>query len=392
MANLDAYIDFDVRLDFDAPQITITDVGTYPVGVNAGILGIVKITQPDGIIVQGTWSSPDITWNGTILTPAIKELRLTAAGTPQCGTYTVEYTIDHPSYTPTVLTKSFDLNITLPTANITVGFDVFTPELTLTDDTNYAISNFTFVSITREWEVAVGSVTQITGTTQVLDLAYLGNYYDAVYLAFFGSFTTMTHDTYDYLTIFYKTQWEDTLEANTPPAINDLVECLNELKAQLDAEADVNCCTTLENKYGKAERRLSHLIHTLLAGFTDGALNLITEFINLTACAYSVNRNQPILPYDLTLYINLGSLPTPYDFIVTSGSFVTSGSTNKVITAFIGFNIQFYRGGALQSTVANGGSYYTWNKVTGQLTFLSDVPLENGAAVLGELFQIYPAL
>jgi len=44
-------------------------------------------------------------------------------------------------------------------------------------------------------------------------------------------------------------------------------------------------------------------------------------------------------------------LPPPYQFIVSSTSFIATGESTKVITAFIGYNLIFIRGGVPQSTV-----------------------------------------
>lgn len=301
MPDLSAYIDFDLELSFqDDNQIILTDTSNYPDGVEEGIIGIVSITQPDGITVAGDWGNPDVVWSETELTQAEKELRLTSQGTPQCGNYTVVYQVDHPDYTPTTLSRTFILNISLPEGNIVDQFDVFTPELSLVDETEYDISGFTTDSTVRDWEVAVGSVTVITGSTATLDLEYLGNYYDAEYEVTFDSVTTLSHDTYAYLTVIYAVTFHGEFTADTPPPVNDLVHCLTELWERLNAETDANCCTTLEIKYGKAERRLSHLLNILRVGETDGAVELLEEFINLTDCEDAVNRNNPILPYDLS--------------------------------------------------------------------------------------------
>lgn len=75
--------------------------------------------------------------------------------------------------------------------------------------------------------------------------------------------------------------------------------------------------------------------------------------------------------------------PEPYDFEVSGGSFIPTGDSEKVITAFIGYNVIFVRNGIPQSSTNIGGSYFTWDRDTGDF-FIS------GAAMAGELFQIYP--
>jgi hypothetical protein len=299
MANLDAYIDFDVTLDFKNAEIRLTDTGTYPVGVNTGITGIVTITQPDGVTLAGDWNNPDITWTGTELTVAVKELRTTAQNTPQCGVYTITYEIIHPSYTPTILTRSFSLNVIYPEVEIVEDFDVFTPLLTISDETVYTLNGFDAPTINRNWSIAVGSVTTINSILTTVDLAYNGQYYDAVYTVDFTVSTIQQHSTYTYLSVEYQIPFTGTFTADTPPSVNDLVGCLTELKALVDAQADADCCSSLENKYGKAERRLSHLFHILRTGGTEGALDLLEEFLDLTACDSAINRNEPIEPYVL---------------------------------------------------------------------------------------------
>lgn len=74
--------------------------------------------------------------------------------------------------------------------------------------------------------------------------------------------------------------------------------------------------------------------------------------------------------------------PAPYMFIVSASSFITTGESTKVITAFIGYNLLFVRAGIPQATVNEGGTYYSWQSSTGTFTCV-------GAADAGELFQIY---
>lgn len=75
--------------------------------------------------------------------------------------------------------------------------------------------------------------------------------------------------------------------------------------------------------------------------------------------------------------------PDPYDFTVSGSSFITAGSTTKTITAFIGFNLLFVRGGIPQSTINSGGTYYSWNRNTGE--FVCSPALQSGEEV-----QLYP--
>lgn len=82
--------------------------------------------------------------------------------------------------------------------------------------------------------------------------------------------------------------------------------------------------------------------------------------------------------------VSAPSAPLPYEFVVTGSSFIIAGQSAKTINAFIGYNIIFTRDNVPQTTVNNGGSYYSWNPNTGLFQCF-------GEAISGELFSITPA-
>lgn len=80
-----------------------------------------------------------------------------------------------------------------------------------------------------------------------------------------------------------------------------------------------------------------------------------------------------------------GGLPLPIEFIVSSTSFIPTGSSSIAISQFYGFNVLFVRNSITQSTVNDGvTTCFSWSRTTTVLTLI------NGAAQAGELFQIYP--
>ena len=79
-----------------------------------------------------------------------------------------------------------------------------------------------------------------------------------------------------------------------------------------------------------------------------------------------------------------GDLPEPLDWEVSADSEpLADGESTVIITDFIGYNIEFTRGGVTQNTTNTGGSYYSWDRVTGTFTCYP-------GAVLSELFRILP--
>lgn len=75
--------------------------------------------------------------------------------------------------------------------------------------------------------------------------------------------------------------------------------------------------------------------------------------------------------------------PSPTEFIVSSTSKIPTDGSTLFIPAYVGYNIIFNRNSTPQSTIDDGGTYYSWDKATGLFTCV-------GAAAAGELFQITP--
>lgn len=73
--------------------------------------------------------------------------------------------------------------------------------------------------------------------------------------------------------------------------------------------------------------------------------------------------------------------PNPLDFVVSGSSIIATGDASVNLSSFIGFNIEFVRGGITQNTTNIGGSYYTWVKSTGLFAL-------SPAAEAGELLRI----
>lgn len=81
---------------------------------------------------------------------------------------------------------------------------------------------------------------------------------------------------------------------------------------------------------------------------------------------------------------NTSSTPSPYEFIVSGSSFITTGTGTISIPTFANYNVLFVRNNIPQSTVDLGsGSYYSWDRNTKVFTCTP-------AASADELFQIYP--
>lgn len=73
--------------------------------------------------------------------------------------------------------------------------------------------------------------------------------------------------------------------------------------------------------------------------------------------------------------------PDPYDFIASASTSASaplkSGDTSVTLSRFIGFNIEFYRGGVVQYTTnpGDGSNYYSWDSTTGLFTCFASIQL-----------------
>lgn len=397
MANLSAYLDFTVTLDFVQGKVVVKDTSTYPEGIAQGITSIVKVKQPDTITVEGNWETPDITHNGTGLTDAIIELRTQADNTPQQGTYAVTYEVDHPDYTPTTLKKSFQLSYERPEAVVREAFDVFTPNLSLEDLTDYNSSAFDAPTISRFWEVQVGTVGETSGTGATLDLALNSNYYDARYYISLTTTLTYQHSTYSYVTVKDRVFVDLETSANTPPTFTALLTYLKEIKERFDSlESDVKT-TTARQEYEYAESILQHIKSRICKSDTVNLYPQIQDFLNVyyeRVSSVYTNTNAPIATYNYddvdcgidggvvndprisTTHINnwneaYNSIPPDdLEFIVgiTEGAPI-SGTDAFVSNALVNRRVRLSIGGQPVPSIASVGSYhFAKPKVSNTLT------------------------
>jgi hypothetical protein len=330
LADLSAYINFSVRLDYTQNKILLTDTSTYHVGVDVNITGKFDITHPDLIPEVGSWTLPDVTYVSGALTTSLRELRRSSANLPQTGVYTITYTIDHPSYVPTVLTKTFNLQFAPVTGSITKNFDVFTPALTVSDTAVYTVANFTTTSTTRSWVATVGTVDTLMGSSSTLDLAVSGNYYDAAYVITLGTTLIYTHTTDTWLSVKWLVSASLNASANTPPDTCEMLAYLNTLKARLDLL--IGACQpydTAKKTYEYAADLYFHILERLKAGTTIGVIDYVNEFL--------------VLYYNaIPATINTNSIIPPYTFCYATGGSGSGGSTVIKVFALMNSTVTDY--------------------------------------------------
>jgi hypothetical protein len=398
LANLDAYIDFSVRLEKSptASAMVLTDPDNYPAGVDTTLVGYFVITQPDTITVEGNFITPDIEWNGSALTTATKELRLRATGGFQQGTYTIEYHIEAAGYDETVLTKTFTLSYNSPTLTVTDNFDVFTPDLSVTDDTVYTQSGITFDSVTRAWEATIISVEgtnqDINASTQTFTLSYLGSFYDSQYDVSLTSAANYTLSApSDWVTIEDEQEFAETYYAFIPPTLIELLEMLTEYKAEVDAGSCIcgsGCasnCDTLIQTYSLAVSIYTHIVERGREGVVEGLDEYVIQLKKLLNNCVNVayeNTNEQIPPYDW------GTSNSTFAFlkqmIVGSGvgGAPADGATTYADVLLIGQRVIVILDSLMLGTGLADRVSYTFDSATGTITW-------NAPLITGQLIIIY---
>jgi len=99
---------------------------------------------------------------------------------------------------------------------------------------------------------------------------------------------------------------------------------------------------------------------------------------------YALEANYLIRPGGLLSNITTPTaVPEPIEFIVSNNSLIPNNGNSVSISSFIGYNLLFIRNGISQSSIDNGGSYFTWDKGIGTFVCYTN-------AATGELFQLYP--
>lgn len=387
MANLSAYIDFNITLTKSpsSSAILLSDPNDYPSGVAETLIGYFVIRQPDTITITGNYDDPDIEWNGTALTIASKQLRLNSVGNFQQGTYAITYYVEATGYDETALTKTFALSYDQLELTIADDFDVFTPSLTVTDETEYEQDGMTLDDVTRDWDATIISVEgtnrDITGSAETFELSYLGTFYDSQFDVTLTSIATyVLEDDDDWVTISDTVEVEETYYAFIPPTILELLELLTEYKATIDA---ANCicgtgcvgnCTELKSTYALAVSIYTHIVERGRNNQTDGLSAYVIQLqklLNNCITPSYENTNEAISAYDW----GGGSGGTDFAFykqmIVGSGvnGAPADGATSYTDSDLIGKNVVVFLDSILMTVGLSDRVSISYNSTTGTITW-----------------------
>jgi hypothetical protein len=359
---------FLVKFDLTGtPKLVLTDDSGWTVLEKPDAKGYFSITLPDGIERVVDFTTPDIEWDGSELPPFEHTLRLNSQGNVQCGTYTIKYYTNHPSYTVGSLTRIFTFQYSEVDLDVEKDFDTFTPSLFYRDNTIYSRSGYTTTTNTVAWTSSIASVGVVNGSADDFDLAYLGGYYTGIYTTSFQRNILYTNQSNSWLTIaeLYTYSSVDTILA--PPTIGQMLACLDALWLQLDA-ASCNCTlyTALKAKFEYGASLYTLILGKIQAGDYDGLTDIIETFQALLSCTGSGDLGVVIDPYDVE---SATRPPADIVFAVGAASYMVTGATSKTVTTHIGWRLRVKRNKLAESDFDDGsGTYYGWDSSLGALT------------------------
>lgn len=400
--DLSAYIGFAATLDKSqsSPVLQLADTGSYPSGVPQQLIGFFSITQPDGLTVSGSFTAPNVQWISGQLTKGIFALRLDNANGFQQGGYSITYGVRVPGYTDTFLTKTFILSYASPVPSMSNSLNLFTPDLQVSDLTNYTQPGWNPVSSNVNWSVLIQSVLgtnkTVTGSSNPFDMNYQGSYYDALY----GVTMTIT-PSYQlqgntWVTIIDKLILSQTLQAQIPPTLTQLQAGLTALNLQLGATLPSSpSYSSLLNNYNLASSLYDSLVrrgqNNDLTGLDTYIWKLQKIFNNNVNPVY-VNTNGVIPAYNWgsggagsVAWTNITGKPSTVLVEGYVGTAMPSGATytDSRLVGIPASQLLIFRNKVEQdnSNLSDGDTYFTKNSGDSFITF-------NPALTTSELLKI----
>lgn len=355
------------------PVIRVTDVSAYGGLVN-GITGILNILQPDQIAYQGTFTNPDIYYFNGALFVAQKELRLANDANFQKGNYIVTYTARHAGYDDTTIVVPFTIDYTRPTGVIVPNIDVFTPSLSVNDNTNYTANNFTQQGQVRSWiSMAVPGMT-VGGDVRQFNLNINGHYYDSIYNISLQVLMTYMLTATPNVSIIDQLNATSVFNTGVPESLNAIFVDINNYKAALGMVGGTckDDYLTKKQNYIYASTLFQNFIYQ---GTCGNKTNLVGIYNELKATL----NNNVALPYTPTNAI----IPT-YNF----GGFCGIGAVAipLIITAQPQSQAK-HVGDALALTAAASGTApitYQWRKNGANIGGATNAAFNIGSLILGD--------
>jgi hypothetical protein len=253
-------VNFSIQFDLTStPKLKVTDNSTYS-AAQSGVSILVKVTRPDGIIIQAN-EGGDITGDSGSLNTYEALLPLSPIdGQVSKGTYKIEYSFSVDNSYPVIVTKSIDYDFKKIDLTTFQDINEFTPLIKLKDTTpSYDVSNYSLGSINRLFIAqnskggsSISNVTN-TGTTNAdreFSLADTSSkFYDTKYIVDLEVTLIHTHSTYSWFSVKSKSTKRDIVKVFSVPTKLEMISYFNSLRNLVETYDGYN--KALYDKYAK---------------------------------------------------------------------------------------------------------------------------------------------
>ena len=253
-------VNFSIQFDLTStPKLKVTDNSTYSAD-QSGVSILIKVTRPDGIIIQPN-EGGDIKGDSGSLNTYEALLPLSPIdGQVSKGTYKIEYSFSVDNSYPVIVTKT--INYDFKKIDLTTFQDIneFTPLIKLKDTTpSYNVSNYSLGSINRLFIAqnskggsSISNVTT-TGTTNAdreFSLADTSSkFYDTKYIVDLEVTLIHTHSTYGWFSVKSKSTKRDIVKVFSVPTKLEMISYFNSLRNLVETYDGYN--KALYDKYAK---------------------------------------------------------------------------------------------------------------------------------------------
>jgi hypothetical protein len=248
--------------------------------------GNFSVTFPDGSTrIKTDFSSPDIAAAGGFVDIT---LVTDSTGAVIAGNYKIDFVALDTSLNGYNLSRTTNFNWVKPTKNIVDGSDVLLPEVKFFDNTSYLTIGSFSGTLTRTFTTVMPSNTPqsgttVTGTGNLINPVFSGNYYEGIYTARADVSVAYTHSTDAWASVLYIDLLQQVIDVQRAPTQYQLIGFINTYHAAIEAYETTNDTQfdILNEEYDLVMALYSHLIARYESTTLDGSEPILAQLLDI---------------------------------------------------------------------------------------------------------------
>jgi hypothetical protein len=332
--------------------------------------GNFSVTFPDGSTrIKTDFSSPDIAAAGGFVDIT---LVTDSTGAVITGNYKIDFVALDTSLNGYNLSRTTNFNWVKPTKNIVDGSDVLLPEVKFFDNTSYLTIGSFSGTLTRTFTTVMPSNTPqsgttVTGTGNLINPVFSGNYYEGIYTARADVSVAYTHSTDAWASVLYIDLLQQVIDVQRAPTQYQLIGFINTYHAAIEAYETTNDTQfdILNEEYDLVMALYSHLIARYESTTLDGSEPILAQLLDILR-PYNTHTytSAPLVAFALeTKSFNISD-GTNTDLVPLNSTLNILGS-NGIVTAVTNNTVTTSPTyGTTSGTIAQGNDSRFHNPVT----------------------------